>query len=141
MNEERTARDPFVGLNRLIERRAEETQRSWYAIGKVLSVSPLKIRADGMDLDWEDLRVPESLFPNFAQTAQGRGIQAVLPEKVFEGYCEIWVNGGTVRGDAFVTRPAETVQSKVPLAAGDEVLLLRSGDAQTYYLIERMVKL
>lgn len=141
MSEERTARDPFVGLNRLIERRAEETQRSWYAIGKVLSVSPLKIRADGMDLDREDLRVPESLFPNFASTAQGRGIQAVLPEKVFEGYCEIWVNGGTVRGDAFVTRPAETVQSKVLLSAGDEVLLLRSGDAQTYYLIERMVKL
>ena len=70
MSEERTARDPFVGLNRLIERRAEETQRSWYAIGKVLSVSPLKIRADGMDLDREDLRVPESLFPNFAPTAQ-----------------------------------------------------------------------
>lgn len=141
MSEERTARDPFVGLNRLIERRAEETQRSWYAIGKVLSVSPLKIRADGMDLDWEDLRVPESLFLNFAPTAQGRGIQAVLPEKVFAGYCEIWVNGGTVRGDAFVTRPEEAVQSKLPLAAGDEVLLLRSGDAQTYYLIERMVKL
>lgn len=141
MSEERTARDPFVGLNRLIERRAEETQRSWYAIGKVLSVSPLKIRADGMDLDREDLRVPESLFPDFAPTVQGRGIQAVLPEKVFAGYCEIWVNGGTVRGDAFVTRPAETVQSRVPLSAGDEVLLLRSGDAQTYYLIERMVKL
>ena len=99
MSEERTARDPFVGLNRLIERRAEETQRSWYAI------------------------------------------QAVLPKKVFAGYCEIWVNGGTVRGDAFVTRPEEAVQSKVPLSAGDEVLLLRSGDAQTYYLIERMVKL
>ena len=141
MSEERTARDPFVGLNRLIERRAEETQRSWYAIGKVLSVSPLKIRADGMDLDREDLRVPESLFPNLAPTAQGRGIQAVLPKKVFAGYCEIWVNGGTVRGDAFVTRPEEAVQSKVPLSAGDEVLLLRSGDAQTYYLIERMVKL
>ena len=141
MSEERTARDPFVGLNRLIERRAEETQRSWYAIGKVLSVSPLKIRADGMDLDREDLRVPESLFPNFAPTAQGRGIKAVLPEKVFAGYCEIWVNGGTVRGDAFVTRPEEAVQSKLPLSAGDEVLLLRSGDAQTYYLIERMVKL
>lgn len=141
MSEERTARDPFVGLNRLIERRAEETQRSWYAIGKVLSVSPLKIRADGMDLDREDLRVPESLFPNFAPTVQGRGIQAVLPKKVFAGYCEIWVNGGTVRGDAFVTRPEEAVQSKVPLSAGDEVLLLRSGDAQTYYLIERMVKL
>ena len=94
-----------------------------------------------MDLDREDLRVPESLFPNFAPTAQGRGIQAVLPKKVFAGYCEIWVNGGTVRGDAFVTRPEEAVQSKLPLAAGDEVLLLRSGDAQTYYLIERMVKL
>ena len=141
MSEERTARDPFVGLNRLIERRAEETQRSWYAIGKVLSVSPLKIRADGMDLDREDLRVPESLFPNFAPTAKGRGIQAVLPEKVFAGYCEIWVNGGTVRGDAFVTRPAETVQSKVPLSAGDEVLLLRSGVVQIYYLIEWMGKL
>lgn len=141
MSEERSARDPFVGLNQFIDQRAEKTQRPWYAIGKVLSVSPLKIRADGMDLDREDLRVPESLFPDFAPMVQGRGIQAVLPEKVLTGYCEIWINGGSVRGDVYVTRPAETVQSKVPLAAGDEVLLLRSGDAQTYYLIERMVKL
>ena len=140
MNAE-SARDPYVGLNRLIDERAEGTRLAWYAVGKILSLSPLRIRADGMDLDSADLRVPESLFPNFLPGEAERGIRAALPEKVFTGTCRVVVEGNTYWGTASVTRPQEPVQSKMPLAAGDEVLLLRSGDGQTYYLIERMVKL
>ena len=140
MNSE-SARDPYVGLNRLIDERAEGTRLAWYAVGKILSLSPLRIRADGMDLDSGDVRVPESLIPNFLPGEAERGIRAALPEKVFTGTCQITIDGAMYQGTASVTRPQEPVQSKMPLAAGDEVLLLRSGDGQTYYLIERMVKL
>ena len=140
MNAE-SARDPYVGLNRLIDERAEGTRLAWYAVGKILSLSPLRIRADGMDLDSGDVRVPESLFPNFLPGEAKRGIRAALPDKAFTGTCSVVVEGNRYWGTASVTRPQEPVQSKMPLAAGDEVLLLRSGDGQTYYLIERMVKL
>ena len=49
-----------------------------------------------------------------------------------------------------VIRPVETVEGKTAkeapathgslLHAGDHVLLLRSADGQTYYVVERMVK-
>ena len=140
MNSE-SARDPYVGLNRLIDERAEGTRLAWYAVGKLLSLSPLRIRADGMDLDSADLRVPESLFPNFRPGEAKRGIRAALPKKDFTGTCQVMVNGSVCQGTACVTRPQEDVYGTTPLAVGDEVLLLRSGDGQTYYLIERMVKL
>lgn len=42
MNE--NARDPYVGLNQYFGRKAAEAVPSWYAVGKVISTSPLKIR-------------------------------------------------------------------------------------------------
>lgn len=137
---EESARDPYVGINRLIENRAEGTQRTWYAIGKVLCVAPLRIRADGIDLDEEDLRVPESLLPNFS-TQAGRGILSLLPQAQFTGECFVWYQGAKLYGEATVTRPEEQVQGKAKLSAGDDVLLIRSQDGQIYYLVERMVKL
>ena len=49
------ARDPYVGLNEYFGRKASEAVPSWYAVGKVLAASLLKIRADGLDLDLGDL--------------------------------------------------------------------------------------
>ena len=127
-----SARDPYVGLNRFIDQRAEGTQRPWYAIGRVLSLSPLRIRADGMDLDREDLRVPESLLPNFGEAAE-HGVRSRLPKAYFECYvCDQM---------GYAIRPEEYVYGAAKIEIGSEVLLLRSGDAQTYYLIERMVTL
>ena len=105
MNSE-SARDPYVGLNRLIDERAEGTRLAWYAVGKLLSLSPLRIRADGMDLDSADLRVPESLIPNFMQGAAERGIRAALPEKAFEGTCRVVVEGEHVLGHGLRHAPA-----------------------------------
>ena len=64
MNE---ARDPYLGLNNHIRQQAREQTPAYYAIGKVLSLRPLKIRADGLDLDRDDLCVPESMYSNFTR--------------------------------------------------------------------------
>lgn len=153
MSEAHTAKDPYCGLNRHFSRRAQGEIPSWYAIGQVLSVQPLKVRADGMDLDRTDLKVAGSLLSGWTEQLSGLScpVSSQLPEKKLTGTCKVTVNGVVCAGTAEVTRPAETVSGKtgaaasathgIRLKAGDEVLLLRSADGQTYYLVERMVSL
>ena len=118
------ARDPYLGLNNHIRQQAREQAPTYYAIGKILSLRPLKIRADGLDLDRDDLRVPESMYSNFIQEkpVEGRGVRTRLSIGV-------------------ATRPEEYVYGATILQVDDEVLLMRSSDGQTYYLLERMVEL
>nr|DAL13018.1 MAG TPA_asm: Protein of unknown function (DUF2577) [Caudoviricetes sp.] len=132
MNE---ARDPYLGLNNHIRQQAREQTPAYYAIGKVLSLRPLKIRADGLDLDRDDLCVPESMYSNFIQDKpiEGRGVRARLPTAQFPCSCGL--------GAGFAVRPEEYVYGATVIRAGDEVLLMRSDDGQTYYLVERMVRL
>lgn len=59
-----SARDPYVGINQHISQRANKEQHPTYTIGRILSLDPIKIRADGIDLEKEDLRVaPRALVP------------------------------------------------------------------------------
>lgn len=142
------ARDPYVGLNEYFGRKASEAVPSWYAMGKVISTSPLKIRADGMDLDLEDLYLAEHLTAGWQEQLTGLSwpLTAKLPQKMFQGTCKCELSSGTCQ----VVRTEETVEGKTAkeapathgalLHAGDQVLLLRSADGQTYYVIERLVK-
>lgn len=142
------ARDPYVGLNEYFGRKASEAVPSWYAVGKVISTSPLKIRADGMDLDLEDLYLAEHLTAGWQERLTGLSwpLTAKLPQKIFQGTCKCELSSGTCQ----VVRTEETVEGKTAkeawathgalLHAGDQVLLLRSADGQTYYVIERLVK-
>ena len=129
------ARDPYLGLNNHIRQQAREQAPTYYAIGKILSLRPLKIRADGLDLGRDDLRVPESMYSNFIQEkpVEGRGVRTRLPMKEFVCKCALSIG--------VATRPEEYVYGATILQVDDEVLLMRSSDGQTYYLLERMVEL
>lgn len=132
---ERDARDPYLGLNNHIRQQAREQMPTYYAVGKILSLRPLKIRAAGLDLDKDDLRVPESMYSNFVQEKpmEGRGVRTRLPVAHFPCSCAL--------GAGFAVRSEEYVYGATVLNSGDEVLLMRSEDGQTYYLIERLVTL
>lgn len=142
------ARDPYVGLNEYFGRKASEAVPSWYAVGKVIGTSPLKIRADGLDLDIEDLYIAQHLTAGWQERLTGLSwpLTAVLPRKTFTGQCECGLSSGT----CWVVRGEETVEGETTeeapvthgalLRAGDQVLLLRSADGQNYYVIERLVK-
>lgn len=146
MNE--NARDPYVGLNQYFGRKAAEAVPSWYAVGKVIATSPLKIRADGMDLETEDLYIAEHLSAGWQERLCGLSwpLTAELAQKTLLGECTCSLSSGKCQ----VIRPQETVTGKTAaeatathgalLRAGDQVLLIRSGDGQTYYVIERLVK-
>ena len=121
---------------------------SWYAVGKVISTSPLKIRADGMDLETEDLYIAEHLSAGWQERLSGLSwpLTAELAQKMLLGECTCSLSSGKCQ----VIRPQETVTGRTAaeatathgalLRAGDQVLLIRSGDGQTYYVIERLVK-
>lgn len=136
MNEQ-NARDPFVGLTRFFDGRAKDQIPAYYTIGKVTAVSPLTVRAAGMDLDREDLRIAQHLLPGEPEQLLKKewGVETILPEETFYGHCKCSLS----TGDAWVTRPQETVRGAVPLAVGDEVLLIPSADGQLYYIVDKMV--
>lgn len=84
MSQGESARDPYVGINQHISQRASNEQRPTYTIGRILSLDPIKIRADGIDLEKEDLRIAESMYPNFLENIEDReenGVETLLPEK------------------------------------------------------------
>lgn len=140
MSRDNNARDPYVGLNRHISQRSRGEYRPAYTVGTVVSLYPIQIRADGLDLDENDVRVPESMYLNFLEARPGgaapdepRGMRTRLPEAHFICRCAVSVG--------VAVRPEEYVSGAPVLDAGDEVLLMRSDDGQTYYLLERMVQL
>lgn len=139
---EHDARDPFVGLNQYIRQEARGQYVPAYAIGTVISTAPLLIRADGMDLDKDDLLVPAHL------TKADWPVVSTLPYKALKG------SYNALTGEVTVARPEEKV-SGVPrwaekqqiaspalewLKVGETVLLLRTDDGQTYCVVERMVR-
>lgn len=144
-------KDPYMGLNQHFSNRARREMPTWYAIGKILALQPLRVRADGLDLEGADLKVAGSLLGGRREQLSGLNwpVATQLPEKEFTGSCTVIIGTNTYTGTAKVTRPAEAVSGETSAAAGathggmleagDEVLLLKSEDGQTYYLIERLV--
>lgn len=144
MNDTKNARDPFLGLTRLFQNLAREQMPSFCVEGRVLSVSPLKVRADGIDLDGEDLYVAQHLTGGWTESLTGLSwdVTTTLPARK--------LTGQGADGSCYVNREKEELQGKTAasgeithsamLKEGDAVLLLRSEDGQTYYLMEKLVK-
>lgn len=145
---ERDARDPYLGLNNHIRQQARSQIPTYYTMGKVISLKPLQVRAAGMNLDRDDLRIAQHLLAGWTEhlTNLEWGVTSTLPQKRFYGQCEC----GLAIGTAWVDRPEEEVKGKTvkeatathdrPLAVGDQVLLIPSDDGQTYYMVEKMVE-
>ena len=144
---ERDARDPDLGLNNHIRQQARSQIPAYYTVGKVVSLRPLLVRAAGMNLDRDDLRIAQHLLAGWTEhlTNLEWGVTSTLPQKRFYGQCEC----DLAKGTAWVDRPKEDVNGKTvkeatathdqPLAVGDQVLLIPSDDGQTYYMVEKMV--
>ena len=146
--------DPFAGILSELDHRAKRAATWPFCLGTVLEAGAgrLVIRADGMDLDQNELYVAEHLTEGWTEQLKELNwpLTANLPEAVFHGTCEIVISGETVTGTAQVTRPPETVEGETAdeapathtarLAAGDPVLLLKSQDGQTYYVMCKFVR-
>ena len=90
-------------------------------IGKVVSTSPLKVWADGLDLGLESLWINEALLagydPGLSGTLTGTGSMGPVTTEV---------------------KPGELTRETAALQAGDSVAVL-SLDRQTYYILCKVV--
>ena len=148
---DQNARDPYLGLNNHIRRQAQGQIPTYYTIGKVISLRPLIVRAAGMNLNKDDLKIAQHLTPMWKEALSELAwpLTADLPRKQFDGQCEIVIGTTKYIGTAWVIRPAETVNGKTveqatathpnSLLVGDEVILIPSSDGQTYYMVDKLV--
>jgi len=118
---EHDARDPFVGINQHIRKEARGQYVPAYAIGKVISTSPLVIRADGMDLDKEDLLVPAHL------TKADWPVVSTLPYRVLEG------SYNQTTGKVTVIRPSEKLPGVPSWAAARRRAAAASPSAASFW--------
>ena len=145
------ARDPYLGLNNHIRRQAQGQIPTYYTIGKIISLRPLVVRAAGMNLDKDDLKIAQHLTPSWKEALSELAwpLTADLPRKQFDGQCQITIGTSTYTGTAWVIRPEETVEGKTTenatathpntLLVGDEVILIPSADGQVYYMVDKLV--
>lgn len=142
-------RDPYLELLAMIGREQGMPAPGGVTLGKILNVNPIRVRADGLDLDGDALYVAQHLLPGWAEQVTGMTweTKTLLPKKRIWGVTII----GTARYPCYVDRLPELRTGHTPatagmihgraLAQGDIVLLLRSEDRQHYFLIERMVSM
>lgn len=105
-----SARDPYLALNEHFRQQAGRVILPGHALGRVLSAAPLRVRADGLDLDGEDLRIAWHLTDEWREQLTS-----------------------AMGGDPPPSLPS-------PLKAGDTVLLLPSEDRQIYYILDKFVE-
>ena len=141
------ARDPYLGLNAHIRQQAREQFPTYYTIGKVISLRPLTVRAAGMNLNKDDLKIAQHLTPTWKEALSELAwpLTADLPQATFTGECAC----GLGKGTCYVTRPTETVSGRTTeqatathpnaLLVGDEVILIPSADGQMYYMVDKLV--
>lgn len=143
-----SGRDPFLGLLRELRADADERQRPGVCVGKIvaLTATTIRIQADGLELDEEDVLISADLAPGYTET----GTLTVYPGGL-TGPCQLSAAAACEAGGA---HDAITVMgmaagslaqtgSYAPesrLAAGDHVLLLPTEDRQLYYIVAKVVR-
>lgn len=147
MNE--TGRDPYLRLLNTVRKEADGLSPLYFCLGKVLEISAttLRIRADGHELDEDDLLINDQLRVNFEEEAE---ITLDTPDLTMTGMLMGAASPCPNGGHSFFQVSSieegriydETARYKVKyrLAAGDTVLLIPDRDRQVYYVVMKVVK-
>ena len=144
------ARDPYVGLNNYFGRKAAGAIPAWYTEGRVLSANPLLIRADGMNLDRDDLLIDPMLGYDYEETLDGlfvdaEGTEVTLSVGRSVG-CSAKCSYGSHASITLTDLPGTlsgSVRLKLKsrrLEIGDRVLMIPSKDGQTYFVLRKLVR-
>ncbi len=148
MNE--NGRDPYLRLLDTMRQEASGLAPLYFCLGEVLEISEdtLRIRADGHELDAEDLFINDQLRVNFEEEAEvmmdtpdlevSGNLHGMIPtcgagpgHRIFE------VSGIS---DGRICDATARYKVKYRLKAGDTVLLIPDRDRQIYYIVMKVVK-
>ena len=140
---ESTARNPYLGLLGMVRTEASGQIPLTMCVGEVLSdyteVGKLSIRADGHDLDGDDLMVPEELRPDWQEKSTLLSAEGTIQVSGLAS-CQAGKHE-TFRFDRMTSgTPALTSKPSQPrLRKGDRVLLIPDRARQIYYLVCKVV--
>lgn len=134
-------RDPYYGFWELSRAETSGLMPLYYCIGTVLEAGSgrLRVRADGHELDEDDLYINAALRWDFEEEA-GFRLGGASPAGQLTGYSDPCVLGAA--HGSFTAASGYfngTYKAEGRLRAGDEVLLIPSADRQTYYLVMKVV--
>lgn len=107
-----TQENPYTNLLGLMRDQGAKNNPTVCVLGKIVSVSPLKIQAGGVELSDDDLLVNSSLKSGYERKIDFSGT-----------VCEVSGASGTA------------TTTKAAYAVGDTALLIPSADQQQYYFI------
>ena len=130
-------RDPYYGFWEMSRSESMGLMPLYYCIGTVLEVGSgrLRVRADGHELDEEDLSINDALRWNFEEQAELEVAGGLL--EGMTGVCALGSVAPNFTATGGYLRGTYKVESR--LRAGDEVLLIPSADRQIYYLVMKVV--
>ena len=140
---ESTARNPYLGLLGMVRTEASAQIPLTMCVGEVLAdyteVGKLSVRADGHDLDEDDLMVPEELRPDWQEKSTLLAAEGTIQVSGM-AYCQAGKHE-TFRFDRMASGTvALTAKPSEPkLRKGDRVLLIPDRARQIYYLICKVV--
>ncbi len=145
MNEQ--GRDPFLGLLETFREEAQGQVPLYFCVGLVLEATEtsLRVRADGHDLDQDDILVNAALQVNFQEEADVdiRAEDTDIQGR-FLGYASCAYGAHSLFDiqsmDTGHIRATEQYKVKNRLRAGDRVLLIPSADRLLYYLVMKVVQ-
>ena len=145
--------DPYAGLIDAMRSQAGKVQPPGWCLGTVVTASPLVIRANGMELDRDDLLVDPRLLEGWEVPCSlqlsltsgsvtldigGKSVETSLMVGDFLiSSLPLYELPGTLSGTLAATGTLR--QTKGALAPGDRVVLLPDGEGQTYIVLCKVV--
>lgn len=150
MNNQQTARDPYLNLLNVMRGEAEGIMPLWYCIGTVLEAGEknLSVQAMGHTLTEEDLKINDALRATWLPDEEMD--IAMEDGLVFSGRLSGTIPGcgyggghssfavAAVAGGKLCQEKAK-VKTPWKLAPGDTVLLIPDQEQQFYYLVMKVV--
>ena len=120
----------------------------YYTVGNVLQSNPLRIRADGMDLDSDDLMINAMLGYDYTEVVEATYVEngkKVTLEVQQSVSCYASCANGAHTSISLHDLPGAlsgTVMMEMKsrrLAAGDQVLMIPDREQQTYFVVCKVV--
>lgn len=127
-------KNPYTGILDVMEESAKGAKTTAYVTGEVVSASPLVVRANGVEIEAEAMRVNPMLRKGYK-----RKLKASIPAHTISGA----ISATGVSGDCTINVSTQTISgieitlTEDELKVGDLVLMIPTDDMQTYHLICR----
>ena len=118
--------NPYGNFLEIIRKEAHDDGDAPFFIGTVVQPNPLIVKIGDLQIEQENMKVNQALLAGYSRRMSMGTVGATGSTTKGDGISSIGISGGT-----FTTQDG--------LKAGEQVVLLKSGDGQQYILLCKVV--